>query len=117
MRQRDYFHKKAKKTNHAEDWANYRHYRNRATNSMKKAKAAYYRRLIVNSGNGHRAFWKTLKKVLPGEKKAVSQNINTNGSLSDDTSLILDSFNKSFTNAVTRLVQAVQSTCASLRRI
>ena len=26
MRQRDYFHKKANKTNHAEDWANYRHY-------------------------------------------------------------------------------------------
>ena len=34
MHQRDYFNEKAKKTNHAEDWANHRHYRNRVTNSM-----------------------------------------------------------------------------------
>ena len=66
---------------------------------MKKAKAAYNRRLIVNSGNDHRAFWKTLKKVLPGEQKVVS--------------LIVDSFNKFFTSTVIRLVQAVQNTCAS----
>ena len=41
--QRDYFNKKAKKTIHAEDWANYRHFRNQGTNSIKKAKAAYNR--------------------------------------------------------------------------
>ena len=112
MRQRDYFNKKAKKTNHAEDWANYRHFRNQATNSMKKAKAAYNRCLIINSGNDHRAFWKTLKKVLPGENKAISQNLNINGTLTNEKPLIADSFNKSFTSALIRLVQAVRPNCA-----
>ena len=94
---------------------NHHHHRNWVTNSMKKAKAAYSRRLIVNSGNDRRFFWKTLKKDLPGKKKAVSQNLNINGTLTDNKSLVVDSFNKFFTNgnAVTRLVQAVRSTCAS----
>lgn len=41
MRQRDYFHSKAKKTNLSEDWASYRCYGNRATNAIKRAKAVY----------------------------------------------------------------------------
>ena len=41
MRQRDYFHSKARKTNHSEDWASYRCLRNRVSNATKKAKAAY----------------------------------------------------------------------------
>ena len=38
MRQRDYFLKKAHKSNDNESWANYRYYRNHVTNKIKKCK-------------------------------------------------------------------------------
>ena len=34
MRQQEYFHMKAKKSNRSEDWANYRHFRNRVTKDI-----------------------------------------------------------------------------------
>ena len=71
-RQRDYFHKKAIKGSTSEDWASYRHFRNRVTKEITSAKASYNKRLIEESGGDHRSFWKTMKKILPGEKKATS---------------------------------------------
>ena len=49
MRQRDYFHSMARKTNHSEDWDSHRCHRNRLSNAIKKAKVAYNRRLIEKS--------------------------------------------------------------------
>ena len=106
MRQRDYLLKRARKTNHSEDWANYRLHRNRVTKSLKKAKSSYNRQLIDNCGNDHRAFWKTMKKILPGEKKDVSSSIRINETLSSDKTLIANAFNKFFTNTVNRLTDA-----------
>ena len=113
MRQRDYFHSKAKKTNLSEDWASYRCYRNRASNAIKRAKAVYSRRLLDNSGNEHKAFWRTTKKILLGESKDASSNISIGGTLTSDKNLIADSFNKFFTSSVTRLLESVRSCCVS----
>ena len=63
MRQRDYFHSKARKTNDSEDWPSYRCHRNSVSNAIKKRQ----RRLIYKSENDHKAFWRTIKKVLLGE--------------------------------------------------
>ena len=104
MRHRDYLLAKARKRNQSEDWANYRRFRNQVSNSIKKAKAAYNRRLIDECGNDHKAFWRTMKKILPGEKKAVSPSIKTGETLSTDKKCIASSFNKFFTSAATRLV-------------
>ena len=109
MRQRDYFHSKAKKTNLSEDWASYRCYRNRASNAIKRAKAVYNRRLLENSGNDHKAFWRTMKKTLPGKRKNASSNISIGGTPTSDKNLIADSFNKFFTSSVTRLLESVRS--------
>ena len=46
-----------------------------------KAKAVYNRRLIDKSGNGHKVFWRTVKKSLPGERKAASPKISIGGTL------------------------------------
>ena len=72
MRQRDYFHKKAIKVNTSEDWANYRHFRNRMTNEIRSAKASYNKLLIEESGGDLKLFWRTMKKILLGEKKVTS---------------------------------------------
>lgn len=56
MRQRDYFKKKAIKGNTSEDWANYRHFRNRVTNEIRSAKASYNKLLIEESGGDLKSF-------------------------------------------------------------
>ena len=83
------------------------------SNAIKKAKAPYNRRFIEKSGNDHKAFWRTVKKSLPGERKAASPNIRIGGTLSSDKKLIVDSFNKFFTSSVTRLLKSVRSSCGS----
>ena len=107
MRQRDYFLRKARTTNHFEDWARYRCFRNRVTNDIKKAKAAYHRCLIDESGGDPKTFWKTMKKILPGEKRATSPNISVNGSVTSDKRCIANAFNKFFASAATRLMSVL----------
>ena len=107
MRQRDYFLRKARTTNHSEDWARYRCFRNRVTSDIKKAKAAYNRRLIDESGGDPKTFWKTIKKILQGEKRATSPNISVNGSVTSDKRCIANAFNTFFASAATRLMSVL----------
>ena len=46
IRQRDYYLKKARKTNRDEDWLNYRASRNRVTKNIRKVKQAYNKWLV-----------------------------------------------------------------------
>ena len=94
-----------------EDWVGYRGLRNQSTNSIKKAKAAYNRKLIERNGNDHKTFWKTLKKILPGNKKYVSLNIRMQGTLSSDKNLIANSVNSFFTSTGTCLYESLRSSC------
>ena len=112
MRQRDYLHKsRALKSNSSEDWASYRRFRNRVTNEIRSAKASYNKRLIEESGGDHRSFWRTMKKILPGEKKVTSPNIKVNGVVSSDKQCIANAFNKFFASAASKLMATVRSTC------
>ena len=45
MRQRDYFHSKARKTNDSEDWSSCRCHRNSVSNAIKKGKGALLMRV------------------------------------------------------------------------
>lgn len=49
-----------------------------------KAKAVYNRRLIDKSGKDHKVFWRTVKKSLPGERKAASPKISIGGTLTSN---------------------------------
>lgn len=61
MHERDYFLKKARKSGLTEDWSTYRCLRNRVTNTIRRAKESYNRRIIEENGNDSKAFWKTIK--------------------------------------------------------
>lgn len=115
-RQRDYFHKKAIKGSTSEDWASYRHFRNRVTKEITSAKASYNKRLIEESGGDHRSFWKTMKKILPGEKNATSPNIKIDGVVSSDKQCIANAFNKFFSSAASKLMATLRSTCGHSQR-
>ena len=71
-------------------------------------KAAYNRRFIDESVGDPRTSWKTMKKILPGEKKATSPNISVNGSVTSDKLCIANAFNNLFTSAATRLMSLLK---------
>ena len=48
-----------------------------------------------------------MKKILPGENKAISPNISVNGSVTSDKRCIANAFNKFFASAATRLMSLI----------
>ena len=91
--------KKARKSKLDEDWLAYRTVRN----IVRRAKQTYNKKLIKA-----KTLWKTMKKILPGEKKpSVIKNIQVDGKLFASNKKIANAFNMFFTSAVTRLRQSL----------
>ena len=113
IRQRDYFLKKARKSSQDEDWLAYKSMRNRVTNSVKRAKQTYKKKLIDNHKDDTKAFWRTMKKIIPGNKSSGgSKNVNIDGLLCSearDRKKIANGFNNSFASAAVRLKRALGS--------
>ena len=70
IRQRDYFLKKARKSSRDEDWLAYKSMRNRVTNSVKREKQTYNKNLIDNHKDDTKTFWRTMKKIISGNKSS-----------------------------------------------
>ena len=110
IRQREFLLRKARKTNKDEDWANYRRTRNKVLTNYKiwSAKSLYSRKLIAENSGDPKAFWKTLKKILPCDCKTASAPImKVNGTNCTDKTITANSFNKCFTGVVSRLYEAI----------
>ena len=105
IRQRDFCLRKARKSNTNEDWSNYRCMRNRVTSKIKKARSAFNRKLVERNSEDPKAFWRTVKKILPGESKSASLSMKIDGDVCADKKKIADGFNKFFTGAVQCLLQ------------
>lgn len=68
--------------------------RNHVTNSVKKAKQTYNKKLIDNHKDDTKAFWRTMK-IIPGEKSSAGfKNIHIDGELCSDGKKIVNGFNK-----------------------
>ena len=78
IRQRDYFLKKARKSSRDEDWLAYKSMRNRLTNSVKRARQTYNKKLIDNHKDDTKAFWRTMKKInaFPGTRDLAVPKIS-----------------------------------------
>ena len=88
MHERDYFRKKARKTGLAEDWSTYRCLRNSVTNSIRRAKESYNRRV------------ENVKNILPGESKKLSPiTFDENNNACHDKHRIANMFNRYFVTA------------------
>ena len=59
---RDYYLRRAKRTNSEHDWSTYKLLRNNVTNSIRHAKSNYIRQLFREHLNTPRDFWKLIKK-------------------------------------------------------
>ena len=121
IRQRDYFLKKARKSSRDEDWLAYKSMRNRVTNSVKRAKQTYNKKLIDNHKDDTKAFWRTMKKIIPGNKSSGgSKNINIDGVLCSEAShgqKIANDFNSFFASAAVRLKRALGSVSFKKRSV
>ena len=82
----------------------YKSHRNRVTKTIKSAKSKYIK-LIDESGDNPKAFWRTIKKIMPGETKTVSSNFKLAGRTITDNKTIAESFNKFFLGTVGTLVK------------
>ena len=87
---------------------NYRASRNRV--NIRKAKQAYNKRLVESHRGNEKAFWKTMKKILPGEREsaATSSGIQLNGETFTDNLKIAIGFNSFFTSVASRLMQSLR---------
>ena len=74
IRQRDYLLKKARQAPCDEDWIAYKSVRNWTHDSVKKNKQTYNKKLIENYQEDARAFWRTMKIILP-EKRNQQRNV------------------------------------------
>lgn len=87
--------------------------RNCVTNSVKRAKQTYNRKLIDNHKDDTKAFWRTMKKIIPGNKiSGGSKNIVIEGVLCSEASdgkKIANSFNNVFASAAARLKRTLGS--------
>ena len=121
IRQRDYFLKKARKSSRDEDWLAYKSMRNRVTNSVKRAKQTYNKKLIDNHKDDTKAFWRTMKRIIPGNKSSGgSKNINIDGVLCSEAShgkKIANDFNNFFASAAVRLKRALGSVSFKKRSV
>ena len=67
--------------------------RNHVTNSVKKAKQTYNKKLIDNHKDDTKAFWRTMK-IIPGETSSAGfKNIHIDGELCSDGKKIANGFN------------------------
>ena len=64
----------------------------------------------------NKAFWRTVKKIIPGESKEVSPNIKIGENFCSDKRTIATAFNKYFVGAVARLLDSVGASVVSVCR-
>ena len=62
-------------------------------------------------GNGHKTFWRTLKKDLTWRKKG---SIHIQGIWNSEMGQIANSFNKFFTGVATRVLECIPSCCGGM---
>ena len=116
MRERDYAHRKARKTNKELDWSAYRRLRNRVNMSIRKAKENYSRKVVDENADNPRNFWKIVKRVIPnkatGAKSSTTNPINVDGRVTTEATTIANGFCTFFTNVVKR-IQPDQTPCGT----
>ena len=61
MRERDYYLKRAKRSNNECDWSSYKRLRNSVTNMIRTSKAKFNKRLIYEQGDNPKQFWRLIK--------------------------------------------------------
>ena len=110
MNTRDYYLRRAKRTNAEIDWSTYKRYRNIVTNAIRHAKANNIRKTFRENISSPKEFWKQMKKCYPAKEKVKPcKSFIVNGSASEDKTKIADAFCSYFVNVGTKLSSTITS--------
>lgn len=71
-------------------------HQNHTINMIRRAKEPYNRHIIEKNGNDGKAFWKTAKKVLPGESMNLSLAIKIGDNVCHNKQYTVNMFNRFF---------------------
>lgn len=107
MHTRDFFLRRFKKTNAERDWSNYKRLRNIVTNQIRTAKANNVRKVLRETSNHPRDFWKHIKKCYPSKGSSCSsKTFNINDTLVFDKKIIANAFCSFFTRVGSSLMKS-----------
>ena len=110
MRTRDQMHKKAKRSGLSQDWNEYRRLRNKVTEINRKARKDYFRNKLEENRGKPKAFWDTLRLVLPSKKNCNEiERLVVDGEELSDKRDIANSLNEYFTTIAPSLLASHQS--------
>ena len=107
---RDLYHKR-------KDDTNYKYWRNKVIDLIKKAKEQYYKQVIEENKNSS-DIWNYIKELGPKSAKSTPNTLTFNERTATDTSDIADMFNDYFTNLSNNLLSGnpdYQNTLHTLR--
>jgi hypothetical protein len=104
MRTRDQVNKKAKRSGLSQDWNEYRRLRNKVTEINRKARKDYFRNKLEENRGKPKAFWDTLRLVLPSKK-----NCNEIERLVVDGEKLSDK--RDIANSLTNILQQLHPRC------
>ena len=75
MKDRDYFYKKAKRTQDEDDWNIAKHLRNTTNANIRQSKADFILGELEANKKDPKKFWRTIKRVFPSKDKSTKKNI------------------------------------------
>ena len=110
LKERDYYLRKARKSNSENDWSTYRRLRNSVTLMIRKSKANYNRCLFKSSMKNPKDLWTNIKKMFPTKEKSENAKVfKIDDTPTTDKQTITNAFCTYFTRVASSL-QNVTST-------
>ena len=115
LKSRDLLLKQSLKSGLTTDRQRFTHARNKVTQTLRKAKANFFIRMLEGAkGNGKR-IWQTLKKLLgkPSPKDDIPMELKIDNHLENNPSVLASTFNNYFLDSVLEITQHFAPSCVS----
>ena len=109
MRDRDYHHRKAVKTNSERQWSLYKKAKAFVNKQLKKCKADYYIDLINKNKGNSSSLWKTLNDITQRKSNSSVSCIEAESVSYTNTKSIAEVLNNHFSSIGTRLADKIKS--------
>ena len=101
---RDYLHRKALKSNNSSDWVDFKAYRNKVTNIIRKAKEDYCKQTVSSCSGDSKKMWKALNEFVPKKASPSPTSIIVDDQVCNNNKDISNGFNKHFTSVASKLI-------------
>ena len=101
---RDYLHRKALKSNNSSDWVDFKAYRNKVTNIIRKAKEDYCKQTVSSCSGDSKKMWKALNEFVPKKASPSPTFIIIDDQVCNNNKDISNGFNKHFTSVASKLI-------------